>query len=244
MTNQKKCYSLLLFFICSPLLLSQSKSYIVTCSKLGMWMEPDSSYKRLYSLAEGEIVKLIDAVGNGWSKIEYKDTVGFVPSENITEIDLKDFLGWEKISLSSGDKPDCSNFSPEIDSTIDNYLKVIIGQHADVVLKLMNHKTGKCIRYVYIKRKEITYLRNIPQGVYYLKIAFGKDWRQKIEGDQCIGKFMIDPIYQKGEESLDFNIIETENGYQVPYYELFLDVTYSEGNEFHTDDISESEFNK
>jgi len=56
---------------------------------------------------------------------------------------------------------------------------------------------------------------------------------------------MIDSQYERGKENLDFRVRETQDGYQIPMFELFLDVIrVSGGNVFHSNSISEAEFNK
>ena len=86
---------------------------------------------------------------------------------------------------------------------------------------------------------------NIPEGQYYLKIAYGKDWLSKVENGQCIGKFIRNPMYEKGEEIMDFNIQNTIGGYSIPSFKLQLDVVSNDiSNSFSSQNISESEFNQ
>jgi hypothetical protein len=102
-----------------------------------------------------------------------------------------------------------------------------------------------CIRYVFINSGSVYKICNIPEGLYYLKIAYGKEWYSKIENDQCIGKFIRNPLYEKGEEILDFKLQNTTNGYSVSSYQLQLDVDASSSfNKFNTSVISEENFNQ
>lgn len=152
--------------------------------------------------------------------------------------------GWEETELNNGQFPSCYNFTPK-KSSIDNYLEVVVGGGTDIALKLMNVKTEKCIRYVFINSGTTYAIRNIPEGKYYLKIAYGKEWFSKIENDQCIGKFVRNPMYEKGEEVLDFNLQYNSDGYRIPSYTLQLDMISTNSlNSFDSHDISESEFNK
>ena len=127
-----------------------------------------------------------------------------------------------------------------------------VGYNTDAVLKVINIKTSKCIRYVYIQSGDTYNIKNIPEGRYYLKIAYGKDWRQKIVNGKCVGKFVSNALYKKGEKILDFNKVYTgiksdgENSYrtyQLPSYSLKLDATDFDENNFQTNSISEDEFN-
>jgi hypothetical protein len=110
----------------------------------------------------------------------------------------------------------------------------------------MGYDEDVCIRMVYIRSNETFYLKNVPEGRYYLKIAYGKDWRQSIVNNQCIGKFIKNVQYEKGEEVLDFNLQKTYNGVNVPYFELSLNVitTQYKKDSYNADNISEKEFNK
>jgi hypothetical protein len=103
-----------------------------------------------------------------------------------------------------------------------------------------------CTRIVFIRSNETYYLRNIPEGNYYLKIAYGSDWRQKIIDLQCYGKFMKNAQYEIGNEILNYNITQKYNRDQVPSYELSLDVIVKRGakSTFKSKDITEREFNE
>ena len=170
------------------------------------------------------------------------------PILNKNTIKKDPYKDWEKKDYESGATPDCDNIIPQFDYDIDNYLKISVGSNTDVVVKLMkmSYNDDMCVRMVYIRSNETFYLKNVPEGKYYLKIAYGKDWRQSIINNQCIGKFVKDAQYEKGEEVLDFNIQKTYNGTSVPYFELSLNiiVTQAKKNSYNSDNISEKEFNK
>jgi len=138
---------------------------------------------------------------------------------------------------------------------LDNQLRVTVGGGTDVVIKVMQASTDMCIRYVYVKSRSTYSIRNIPQGTYYLKIAYGKRWVEKKEAGMCIGKFASSPLYEKGEDILDFRTRSTgisyENGqrfenFEIPSFEIQLDVvtTGFSSNNLNTDGISEAEFNQ
>jgi hypothetical protein len=166
----------------------------------------------------------------------------------------EEYKDWNKINLTTGTRPDCYNFTPRYDYSLDNRLEIIVGSNTDVVIKLINQKTGKCIRYVYIRNNSTFNIANIPEGKYYLKIAYGSVWRQKVENGKCLGKFVQNSIYKKGDEILDFNkiykgvTVDGDNkytNYQIPSFSLSLDVIKNafDANNFETDAISEDEFN-
>jgi hypothetical protein len=144
--------------------------------------------------------------------------------------------------MKTGDSPKCFKFIPKYDYTLDNYLKVYVGSKTDVVLKLVRCSDNICIRSVFINSGDTYFITNIPQSLYYVKIAFGQDWSRMKSGLFCVEKFREKVIYQKGEDLLDYYLISTYSGYQVPSYSLELRVYETTGNSFDTAEISEEEF--
>lgn len=141
--------------------------------------------------------------------------------------------------------PSCFNFKPKQAKSIDNYLDINVGGGTDVVVKLMNYETDKAVRYVFVNSKSSYRIKHIPQGKYYLKIAYGKNWISKVENGQCIGRFLSGAMYEKGEDVLDYNFTKTSDGYQIPSFSLSLDVIASEkSNSFESQNISENDFNQ
>jgi len=163
------------------------------------------------------------------------------------------FADWQKTSYASGDVPKCSNITPTFDTEMDNYLGVKVGSNTDVAVKLCRKSDDACVRYVYVRRNSTFQITNIPEELYYLKIAYGKDWRQTVENGICKGKFTQNALYEKGSDILDYNIqygerVETYDGYeqnyQVPSYMIELDVVSdSPFSTFTAGTISEDEFN-
>ena len=158
-------------------------------------------------------------------------------------MELLNLEGYNSTFLNVGEMPDCYNFKP-IYSSIDNYLKVDVGNNTDVAIKVINAKTDVCIRFVYINSNSSFKIKNIPEGIFYLKIAYGKDWYMKNENGKCVGKFTSGALYEKGQDLMDFNVQKTSTGESIPYYELKLDVVTTDfNNAFDTKNISEDEFN-
>ncbi len=151
--------------------------------------------------------------------------------------------GWDEEDVSNGQLPECYNFAPKKGS-LNNYLDVYVGSGTDVAIKVMNVKNDNCVRYVFINSKSSYRIKNIPEGKYYLKIAYGKEWMSRVENGQCVGKFAANSMYEKGVDVFDFRRQNVENGYNIPSYRLQLDVKASEiSNSFNSQNISESEFN-
>lgn len=81
--------------------------------------------------------------------------------------------GYEIRQLKNGAEPDCFNYTPR-KSSIDNKLEVYVGYGSDVAVKLIDKETENCIRYFYVNSGSTYTIRGIPQGIYYLKLAYGK----------------------------------------------------------------------
>jgi hypothetical protein len=230
-------------------------NYIVNSTTLNLRTGPDKNATIITPLKVGDVLKLINSDNSSWWYVEFSGSKGYVYSKYL---DHDPYSGWEKKSYSSGATPECENVTPKYDYTLDNYLKINVGSNTDVVVKLMKMGTygDECIRIVYVRSNESFNIKNIPEGKYYLKIAYGKDYRQKIEEGKCVVKFVKNAQYEKGVDILDYNKEpgpnETINGqvyktWTLPSFELSLDIIVSENdhtNEFNEKNISETEFNK
>lgn len=242
----KKTLTTILLLLTVTLVSAQtSEQFIVSSQTLNMRSGAGKEYEVIVALTSGDAVTLIEKYDNGWWYVDYDGTQGYVFSQFLKKDPNS---GWNKRQYESGQTPECENVDPQYDYKLDNYLKVNVGSNTDVVIKLMKRQYGGdiCIRIIFIRSNETYNLRNIPEGDYYLKIAYGRDWRQKIVDQQCYGKFMKNALYKIGEERLDYNVIHKYDRDQVPSYELTLDVVVTRGtkNTFKSDEITEEEFNK
>jgi tetratricopeptide (TPR) repeat protein len=235
-------------FVCNKMTETKTKNYRSTST-------PDEYSEPYASRPSGEIQFPTDPVPNGVSAQE-----PWRPPPDARIVETKPTApildeSWEDVSYSNGEAPECFNYTPRYDRELDNQLRVTVGGGTDVVIKVMEVSTDRCIRYVYVKSRSTYSIRNIPQGRYYLKIAYGKRWVEKKEAGMCIGKFASNPLYEKGEDILDFRTRSTgisyENGqryenYEIPSFEIQLDVvtTGFSSNSLNTDGISEAEFNQ
>lgn len=176
-------------------------------------------------------------------------------SHKKTVVPKEDYSTWAKINLVNGSSPDCYNFKTKYDMSIENELKVYVSANTDAVIKLFNINSRECIRYVYIRSGTTYNIKNILQGKYYTKIAYGSDWREKIVDGRCIGKFIHNALYKKGENILDFKkiyvgVIKKGNrrytNYQIPSFSLSLDVVAGDfdPDKYNTNEISEDDFNQ
>ncbi|MBV5313628.1 MAG: SH3 domain-containing protein [Prolixibacteraceae bacterium] len=251
----KKTFLTLLFCVTILFAIGQtSEQYIVTSQTLNVRNGAGKQYEIIATLSQGDIVSVIEKTTNDWWNVDFNGDKGFVFSSLLKP---DPYSGWEVKNYESGVTPECENVTPQYDINLDNFLRINVGSGTDVVVKLM--KKGlyddECIRIVYIRSTDTFEIKNIPEGRYYLKIAYGSDYRQKIVDNQCYVKFMNNAQYEKGSEILDFNKVKQPNqrigneiyeNWSVPSFELLLDVIVNKGNNstFKTNDISEAEFNK
>lgn len=228
------------------------EAYNVTSKSINLRSEPSKESSIITSLKQGDEVTLLKSE-NQWWYVSFKEYKGYVFAESLK---LNPYSGWNKKNYESGITPECENVIPKYDYNLANYLRIIVGSGTDVVLKLMKIGSGEdeCIRIVYVRSKESFDIKYIPEGRYYVKIAYGKDYRQKIVDNTCYVKFMQNAHYEKGKEILDFNRIEkpdtkignqTYKNWMLPTFTLSLDVIQTNFNRstFNSDQISESEFN-
>lgn len=123
----------------------------------------------------------------------------------------------------------------------DNYFDIEIGKGCDVAIKIMDVDTDKCIRYVFVPENSSANIQMIPQGKYYLKLAYGKDWMEFDNGDGTLSaKFTSNVTYDKSTDIFDFG---KKNSSSIVNYLLQINVVDSEQqNSFGTIEISEAEF--
>lgn len=233
---------------------SKGETYTVNSNTLNVRSEPNKNSSIISTLKMGDEINLVNADNGDWWFVKNEDIQGYVFAQFLK---INPYSGWEKKHYLSGTTPECENVSPKYDYNLDNFLKISVGSGTDVVVKLMKkgNNEDECIRVVYVRSMDTYEVKNIPEGLYYLKIAYGKDYRQKKVDNQCYLKFMQDAQYEKGVEILDFNKVkqpdkiignEIFENWSLPCFELSLDVRVARGikSTFNSSGISELEFNK
>jgi len=253
----------LLFSFCLIALFTANKvysqdSYVVNTPTLNVRTEPSTKAEIIGKLASGDVVSIINSSNPDWWKISFYGTEGFVSAKFLITLEASEqYKDWEKENSNTGDNPDCENITPRYDKDLDNQLLIHVGTNADVVVKLMD-TYGECIRIAYIKAGDDYSINNIPEGIYYLKIAYGKDFRKYTKEGQCIVKFMRDAVYEKGSEKLDYYKVkkpDTREGdyivshWTLPSFELSLNIEFTsmginDSRDFHSKKISETDFNR
>jgi hypothetical protein len=156
------------------------------------------------------------------------------PKAASIEVSREDkYSSWEKKAYKSGATPKSFDFKGKFDYKLDNYLKIKVGKNTEVVVKM--YKMGKTkaddqlVRVTYINSNATQFIRNVPEGEYYLKIAYGKQWAETTKNGKNFGTFTQNALYEHSQQILDFNTVKKSKGINVPSYNLALDLLPSGG---------------
>ena len=167
-----------------------------------------------------------------------KQSVSNKQSETSSQKQLEE-EGWQLDTPNGGDLSKEYGVTP-IKGLQDNYFDITVGKGCSVAIKIMDTATNRCIRYVYVPEGQTVTINEIPQGKYYLKLAYGNDWMVKTEGNHTLGKFTKNAFYEKSTNIFDFGM---KNSTQIVNYKLEINVIDgSAKNNFQTIAINETEF--
>jgi hypothetical protein len=245
---------LLIFIFCVKAVSAEPPvRYIIAADIVNLRTQPSLEGEVIKQLSIGTSVNLHSSETKGWYQVISDSDTGYVAASYLT-IDLSE---WSALNYKSGVQPECYNIVPAYDKSLDNFLRVKVGSNTDVVIKLMKIEEGKddqCIRAAFIRSKEQFEITNIPEGDYFVKIAYGKDLRKTIYNGKCYIKFLKDAMYEQGRDIIDFRKVKLPDtiegkyvyeNWEVPYYEIELDVlkAFVHG-ELKTEGIDLEEFNK
>lgn len=147
--------------------------------------------------------------------------------------------GWEFYNPDGGQFEESMGVKP-IYGLQDNYFDIAVGQGFSVTIKIVSLEEHKCIRYVFVPEGQTVTVNEIPQGKYYLKLAYGNDWMIKNEGNHTLGRFSKNAFYAKSTNIFDFGM---KNSTRIVNYKLEINVVNgSAKNNFQTVVINETEF--
>jgi|GEM_PF-1729773 len=152
---------------------------------------------------------------------------------------------YKTIAMQNGNMGSCAGLKSLFDYSIKNKL-IITTESTDAAVKIINFESSKCIRFVFINSGTTYAVKNIPEGKYYLKIAYGTNWEVKEDDPICRGHFASNALYKKDNDIYDFNKIHYDDGrVSIPYYTLKLYTTYTLNNSDNSNQpnaISEDDF--
>jgi len=233
----------------SSSIVAQAQVYYVTSPELNLRSGPGDNAPVLLKIPQYGAVNVMDTFSSGWWLVSYGGDTGFSFFKFLSKNNTDPFLDWEKITLSTGDQPpQCENILPSYDTALNNYLKIMdMHNEFDVIVKLVNASNGICIRAAYIKAGESFFMRNIPEGNYLLKEAYGNDFRKSVKNGQCRLRFVRNAIYKRFDTTFSFYIEHTSEGSFLPYYNLELGILSGEDSSYHDlegSEENEDDFNK
>ncbi|WP_459211095.1 SH3 domain-containing protein [Aquimarina rhabdastrellae] len=177
-------------------------------------------------------------------------TSSFGSSSKPADKKKESYKNWEKVAYKTGEAPKTSTVKAKYDYKLDNYLRLIIGKNTDVVVKLyrMDDKKGDvCIREAYVNSGATHLIRNIPAGDYYMKIAYGKDWKETTKNGKRYGVFTKHALYERDPSILPFTPRKNNAGdLIVPSFTLNLDLVSDGAGGYNSeeDNINADEFNQ
>ena len=231
-SNFSILFIIFLFFFIHPLF-SQTKE---TLSDLNLRVLPSKNSLSLGLIPAHTKIVILGEDNLNWTHIEYNGIKGYASSSFLRDVD-EPYSNWSKLDYKTGQEPDCENYDIQYDVKSEGLLRIFLSENSDCVIKVMNNNNGKCIRIAYIRSGDSFEMKNIPKGTYYLKLAYGKDFRKGIVNEKCVVKFVENAIYELGSEKLRIDDINYG-------YELYLGVSEKElENEFNTKPIDEKLFN-
>lgn len=212
-----------------------------------LYDSPGKGRRELAKIAKDEYVIVLEKDSEEYWRVETDGREGYAASAALKSASgiLPDELrGWVPSEKESGDAPDCRKCEALYDRELDNYLLIRTGA-SDVVVKVMSKSAEVCVRYVYVRAFGEYTMQNLPQDHYYLKLAYGSDWQQKIVGGICVGKFKTDATYAVSRQVLDYHVKETATQKKIPSFSVTLrPITRDPERAFKTTGIPEDEFNR
>ena len=244
----------LMILLSSKMLLAQT-TYVINDTNVSVRDKPTLKGKILGTIPIGETVIVTDKNNLEWYYISYFGNEGYILSKYLLKLeDAEKYKDWEKQHASTGDNPACDNISPQYNYDIDNELLIKVGNKSDAVVKLMN-SADNCIRIAFIQAGDRFSMKHIPEGIYYLKIAYGKDFRKYTSNGKCIVKFMVDAVYKKSSQNLNYykskqpTTIEGDyevSHWNIPSFDLELNVEYTKDSfkTFQASKTTELDFNR
>jgi hypothetical protein len=167
-----------------------------------------------------------------------KQSVSNKQSETSSQKQLEE-EGWQLDTPNGGDLSKEYGVTP-IKGLQDNYFDITVGKGCSVAIKIMDTATNRCIRYVYVPEGQTVTINEIPQGIYYLKLAYGSDWMTYKTDSVTIGKFTRNAFYERSVNAYNFG---RKNSMDFVNFNLRINVVQGNvENNFETQPIKEQEF--
>lgn len=235
----------IMFLLSTNSLLAQITKRTTTKVNLRSSPNPNSEIIKVLP-ANTDVIAVYDWDEN-WTQVNSMETIGYVSSKYLAA-SSNPYELWEKVDYATGQEPECENIHSEYDQNSLCELTINMMYDNDCVVKLMKNGYGssECIRIAYVRGGERFTMKNIPFGSYYLKLAYGKDFRRGFSNQNCIVRFTKNALYERSSDVLEFK--QQRKGDYINYstYEIQLGVksdNKSDLNNLNTKKIDENSFN-
>jgi uncharacterized protein YgiM (DUF1202 family) len=247
----------LLFISFIPFVVAQDDYLVVEADKMNLRSKPSNKSNIIDKLSKGDIVTFLSDYNSEWKKIRFYNQEGYLSSKYLISIEeSQQYSNWTKIISLTGENLECTNITPQQEFSIDNSLDIFNSTQSNSVIKLMD-KYDQCIRMAYIGMGEKYSMKNIPEGIYKVRVAYGKRLSKSyLDGGICYVSFLVEPEYMEYPDSYDFYIKTGPDKYtsdgvyktkSIPSYDLRLFMKTYHGRVRPRDNrtnLSEAEFNK
>lgn len=149
--------------------------------------------------------------------------------------------GWQPVSLAGGELGEAYGIRP-VYGVRDNYFDISMGKGCSVAVKVVDASSDRTIRYVYVPENTTVTINEIPQGLYYLKFAYGRDWMELPTDTVRQARFTRSVAYERTTDAYDFG---RKNSDTFVNYTLSITIVHGAAeHNFHTEPISAEEFEK
>ena len=139
---------------------------------------------------------------------------------------------WSQVKLKTGDVPAGFKVKPLLDKKINTWFAVRLGGSTDAIVKLCRMQGDtpsagdEVARVAFVKNGESFTFRNLPEGKYYIEVAYGNNYSRNVKNKKLF-RFTNDEYFVRLKEVLDFNLIREDlpdGRYKLttPCYELEL----------------------
>lgn len=143
-------------------------------------------------------------------------------SKEVAEGVPADARRWNGNQLATGDSPYDAYFDRGVYSTYDeNKITFLNGQSADVVICLVDLYSGRVVRNEYIRAGDRFTMTEIPDGTYFIRGFYGRDWNPDLEirGTRVVGGFETEASFSESRRD-PLRLID--DGYNYTSYEVTL----------------------
>lgn len=175
---------------------------------------------------------------------DVKQQTGFIRDKEANHSNNEPMGKYEEQNFFSGDSPFKEYYGEgSYDKTSLCELKLINHTSNDAVV-LLENTHEEIIRNVFVRNMDEYTIKQIPEGIYIVKIMYGNSWNpQKYNGkDTPLGGFMKNVSYSKlgWEDSFDFFF--EKDGYSINYPTYSLTLHKIENGNISTEKINRNDF--